>query len=197
VIDIITQEVLRAVMYLFWLCSVGSLVVGILAICSVAPRIPRRSEFAVVGAGWICLVTAGIVCQDVGIFAFTLPLLFVCFGIAALLWRSSGFPWGKAPTLCYWVGVLSVIVGVVYFGGMAGLIECIETHCHPLNTLPPRPNVALELILWSLPAVLVCLGLIMSKHFGRFRIAIAVTLLLLVNPTILLVVASLHLRLGI
>jgi hypothetical protein len=182
---------------LLWLCIPGgSLIVGILAICNRVPRIPRRSECVVFAAGWICLVIAGTLCRDVLMIVITFPLIFVSFGIAALLWRSSGFAWGNVSTLCYWVGALSVIVGAVRFGIMAALIQCIDTHCHPLEYLPPRPHVALELILWSMSAIIVCLGLILSRQFGRISIAIPVTLLLLLNPTILLMVAWLQPTMG-
>jgi len=182
---------------LLWLCiPVGSLIVGILAICNRVPRIPRRSEFVVFAAGWICLVIAGTFCRDVLMIFITFPLIFVSFAIAALLWRSSGFAWGKASTLCYWAGALSVIVGAVRFGIMAALIQCIDTLCHPLEYLPPRPNVAIEVALWSMSAIIVCFGLILSKQFGRIGIGIPVTLLLLLNPAILLMVAWLHPSMG-
>jgi hypothetical protein len=196
-IGLITEAVLKAVLFLFWLCSVGSLIIGILAICNRIPKIPRASEFAVFAAVWICLVIAGTVSQDVWMIALTVPLVFVCLGMAALLWRSSGSPWGKVPNLFYWLGTFLVMAGAVHFGILAALIQCIDTQCHPLNTLPPRPNVAVELILWSLPAAIVGLGLILSKQFRRRSIAIPVALLPLLNPAILLTVASLHLRLGI
>lgn len=150
----------------------------------------------VFAAGWTCLVIAGTLCRDVLTIIVTLPLVFVSFAVAALLWRSSASPWGNVANLCYWVGVLSIIVGAVRFGIMAQLIQCLDNHCHPLESLPLRPHVAIEVMLWSASALIVCLGLSLSRQFSRIAIAISVTLLLLLNPTILLMAAWLQPTMG-
>jgi hypothetical protein len=147
-------------------------------------------------AGWISLLIAGTLCRDLFLIVITFPLIFVSFAIAALLWRSSGLAWSKVSSLCYWAGALSVIVGAVRFGIMAQLIQCIDTQCHPLESLPRRPHVVIELILWAVSAILVCVGLILSRQFDRIGIAIPVMLVLLLNPAILLMVAWLQPSLG-
>ena len=181
---------------MLWLCIPAvSLIVAILALYERFPRVPRRFESALFASGWLCLVVAGVFCRDMTMIIVSLPIIFVPFGIAAVLWRSSASAWGRVSTIYYWAGVLSIMVGAVRFGFLAALIQMIDTnyfnYYRPVY-IPPQPHVALEIIFWSVPTLLVGRGLSLSKEFGRIGIAVAVFFLLLLNPAILLVTAWLR-----
>lgn len=155
------------------------------------PRVPRESRLVFFAAGWACLLIACMECRDVLLFLITFPLILVSLGIAALLWRSPASAWGKVSTLCYWV-----IVGVIRFGMIVALTQAIETHVHPPEMLPPRPHVEIELVFWAVPALIIWVSLSLSRHCGGIGIAIPVTLLVLLNPAILLMVAWLQPSMG-
>ena len=105
----------------------------------------------------------------------------------AVLWTSSTPNRSQAATLCYWLGVPLMIWGAFHFSHIAGVLNQGAIHYPSVQFALQRPHIEEELILWCIPALLVCIGLKLSNKFGNAWVAVAAVSLLLLNPTILLI----------
>ena len=92
-------------------------------------------------------------------------------------------------------GVILIIGGTFYFGNLAAEIQCIERNCRGPYT-PKQPNIALDLVLWSIPTLMLCFGLKLSRQFGLFYIAAVCIFWLLLNPVALWMLQWLQPSLG-
>ena len=102
-----------------------------------------------------------------------------------LLWTSSANSRSLAATICYWLGVPLMIFGAFRFSYIVVILNQRSIHFPPGQFEPHQPHVEGELILWCIPALLVCIGLKLSNNFGKVWVVVAAVPLLLLNPTIL------------
>jgi len=194
--EIAIESILNRVSNVVFLALlVFSITTGLRALTGKSAGVNRQFELPLFGAGWILLVAAGFFARDVMLVAVTFPSMVIICSVAAVLWRASAPGWSRRATACYWIGVLLAIAGAVHFGLIAYDIQCIERTCHgPYG--PPQPHVVRDLVLWSLPAAVICAGLRLSGQFSATGVVLAGAALLLLNPAILFLVAWLQPPLG-
>jgi hypothetical protein len=174
----------------------GSAIGGFVAIFSKSVHVPGRFAAPLLSGGWISLFMSGVLISGGILSLFSFPLAAVSFGLFAMFYRALG-PWRVSATITYWAGLPFLFWGAFHFGGIAAALNALATHyAGPMN-LPPRPNVAQELLLWAIPALIVCTGLKVADKLSPVSFALACTLLLLLNPAIVAVGAWLRLPLSL
>jgi hypothetical protein len=174
----------------------GSAIGGFVAIFSKSIHVPARFAAPLLSWGCISLFIAGVLVSGAILNLFSFPLAAVSFGLFALFYRAFG-PWRAFATVTYRAGMPFLFWGAFHFGGIAAALNALATHyAGPMN-LPPRPNVAQELILWAIPALIVSTGLKLADKLSPGKFVLACTLLLLLNPPIVAVGAWLRLPLSL
>ena len=149
---------------------------------------PGRCRVRYSSSRGFCWSSPASFCRDVGVILITGPSLLASLAICAILWRTAGtFRSRAGATVCYWAGVLTIAAAVFHFGIMADELQRIRENCHGAYT-PPPPHPLRDMILWSPGALLLSLGLRLSRHFDRTAIGVAVVALWLVGPVILMMV---------
>jgi len=177
----------------FLVVLLGAVTLGILALSGKIEKAPRRWATPLLGAACLSLFLTGILGSGAIIRLFAFPVSAVSFAMFTLLWASSANSRSLAATLCYWLGVPLTIFGALRFSYIVVILNQRSIHYPPGQFELHQPNVEGELILWCIPALLVCIGLKLSNNFGKVWVVVAAVPLLLLNPAILWIGTALRL----
>jgi hypothetical protein len=164
----------------------GGVALGIMALLGRIRRPPIQWQAWIFGAAWMSLVLTGMAGSGAIVRLFAFPAAAVSFAMFALLWRSAT-PVRTRAAVFYWSGAPLTIWGAFYFSQIVFALNARAIHYPSAKYEPLRPNIAGALLLWFVPALMLSVGLKLTTKFDNLRVAFAAVVLLLLNPTILLI----------